>query len=170
MLYWDSIKPKTITDVFNAPELSIVSMAKEIGESWAKALMVKWMNSFLRFYSVNGAMDALQVADTINLIFETYPHYTQYDFKLFFNMAKKGVFGQVFGRMDGEVIMCWLSKYDLHRDTTAQDISINEASIYKSGLRQVSQIGGVSYEQYLAIKERSEAGDKEAAKLLLKPF
>ena len=34
--------------------------------------MVKWMNSFLRFYSVNGAMDAIQVADTINLIHTTH--------------------------------------------------------------------------------------------------
>lgn len=56
--------------------------------------MVKWMNSFLRFYSVNGAMDAIQVADTINLIIETYPHYTQDDFKLFSIWLKKECLGK----------------------------------------------------------------------------
>lgn len=130
--------------------------------------MVKWMNSFLRFYSVNGAMDAIQVADTINLIIETYPHYTQDDFKLFFNMAKKGMFGQIFGRMDGEVIMNWLAKYDIHRDTIAQNESIKETDKFKP-LSQPIQTDGVSYAEYLEIKRRADAGDKEAKKMLMPP-
>lgn len=130
--------------------------------------MVKWMNSFLRFYSVNGAMDAIQVADTINLIIETYPHYTQDDFKLFFNMAKKGMFGQIFGRMDGEVIMNWLAKYDIHRDTIAQNESIKETDKFKP-LSQPIQTDGVSYTEYLEIKRRADAGDKEAKKMLMPP-
>lgn len=130
--------------------------------------MVKWINSFLRFYSVNGTMDAIQVADTIKLIIEVYPHYTQDDFKLFFNMAKKGMFGQIFGRMDGEVIMNWLAKYDIHRDTVAQNESIKEADKFKP-LSQPLQEEGVSYAEYLEIKRRAQAGDKEAIKLLTTP-
>lgn len=126
------------------------------------------MNSFLRFYSVNGSMDAIQVADTINLIIETYPHYTQEDFKLFFNMAKKGLFGQVFGRMDGEVIMNWLAKYDIHRDTVAQNESIKEADKFKP-LSNVSASGGVTFAEYQELKKRAASGDEEAIKLLTPP-
>lgn len=130
--------------------------------------MVKWMNSFLRFYSVNGAMDAIQVADTINLIIEQYPHYTMYDFKLFFNMGKKGMFGQIFGRMDGEVIMNWLAKYDIHRDTIAQNESIRQADKWKK-LAPVEKTDGIYYHEYLELKRRAESGDKEAQKQLLPP-
>lgn len=169
MLYWHSIRPKSMADVFNAPQVSIIDMAKESGEAWIRALMVKWMNGFLHFYSVSGTMDAYQVADTINLILEIYPHYTQYDFKLFFNMAKKGMFGQVFGRMDGEVIMSWLSKYDIHRDTEAMNESINQANIQKSAIRSHGTLGWVYYEHYMELKKRAEAGDKEAIALLRIP-
>ncbi|MEG2150250.1 MAG: hypothetical protein RRY36_03400, partial [Bacteroidaceae bacterium] len=132
MLYWDKLRPKSVLDVFN-PELpTIVDIEIQIGEMGINALMVKWMNSFLQFYSTNGTMDAIQVSDTINLIRETYANYTQEDFKLFFNMAKKGMFGQIFGRIDGEVIMNWLAKYDIHRDTVAQSESIKEAEKYKA--------------------------------------
>lgn len=167
MLYWESIRPRTVRDVFEAP-LSLVDIRQECGEMKLQALMVKWMNGFLRFYSVNGAMDALQVADTINLIVETYPHYKQEDFKLFFSMAKKGMFGQIYGRMDGEVIMNWLAKYDIHRDTVAQDESIKEADRFKERV-QPENTGGVYYVEYLEIKRRAESGDEEAIRMLTPP-
>lgn len=113
-------------------------------------------------------MDAIQVADTINLIIETYPHYTQDDFKLFFNMAKKGMFGQIFGRMDGEVIMNWLTKYDIHRDTVGSAESIKEADKFKP-LSQAQVNSGIYYSEYLEIKRRADAGDKEAKKMLIPP-
>lgn len=170
MLYWDSIRPKSVIDAFNAPQLSIGSIEKDFGEIWLRALMVKWMNSFLKFYSTNGTMSDIQVADTINLIIEEYPHYTQEDFKLFFNTAKKGGFGQIFGRVDGEVIMRWLKEYDIHRRTVAQDLSIKEAEKYKSRYVMDDTDGGdyVDYVEYLKIKKLAENGDIEAMERIKK--
>lgn len=135
MLYWQSINPRTIQDVFNAPEVGLSKIRKEAGEQKLQAMMYKWFNSFVGFYSTNGTMDAWQIADTINLIIDAYPHYTIYDFKLFFKLAKLGYYGEVYGRMDGSVILSWLRKYDLQRDTAAVNESINEAAKYKVGER-----------------------------------
>ena len=135
MLYWQSINPRTIQDVFNAPEVGLSKIRKEAGEQKLQAMMYKWLNSFVGFYSTNGTMDAWQIADTINLIIDAYPHYTIYDFKLFFKFAKLGYYGEVYGRMDGSVILSWLRKYDLQRDTAAVNESINEAAKYKVGER-----------------------------------
>lgn len=110
-------------------------------------------------------MDPIQITDTIHLVREEYPHYKPEDFKLFFKMAKKGYFGQVFGRMDGEVIMNWLAKYDLHRDTAAQNESIRECDKWKK-LVKIESSTGVTYEEYLALKKRAREGDKEAIELL----
>lgn len=135
MLYWQSINPRTIQDVFNAPEVGLSKIRKEAGEQKLQAMMYKWFNRFVGFYSTNGTMDAWQIADTINLIIDAYPHYTIYDFKLFFKFAKLGYYGEVYGRMDGSVILSWLRKYDLQRDTAAVNESINETAKYKVGER-----------------------------------
>jgi len=170
MLYWDSIRPKSVIDVFKAPQLGIASIEKEFGELWLRAIMVKWVNAFLNFYSTNGTMGDLQVADTINLMIEEYPHYTQEDFKLFFNMAKKGMFGQVYGRVDGEVVMRWLKEYDIHRDTIAQKLSIQEAEQYKPRFQSENKKGNdlITFTEYRALKKRAEEGDAEAIGLLKK--
>ena len=71
-------------------------------------------------------MSDYQIADTVDLILEEYPHYKLDDYKLFFKMAKKGYFGQIFGRIDGEVVLSWLKKYDEQRCVEAQNIAIKE--------------------------------------------
>lgn len=168
MLYWASLRPSSVLDAFNPNLPTIVELSNQFGEPGINAIMVKWMNSFIRFYSTSGSMDAIQVADTINLIRDEYPHYTQEDFKLFFNLARKGYFGQVYGRIDGEVIMNWLKKYDIHRDTVAQSESIKEADYFKP-LHQIRDTEGVSYSEFLEIQSRAENGDKEAIKMLTPP-
>lgn len=152
MQYWESINPRTIKDVFNAPDIALATIRKEVGENNLRAMLIKWMNRFISFYSTNGTMDALQVADTINLIIEVYPHYTIYDFKLFFKLAKLGNYGEVYGRIDGSVILSWLRKYDIQRDTAAMEESIKEQEQYKV-LEKKTQQKGISYKEYLKWKE-----------------
>lgn len=115
--------------------------------------MVKWMNNFLDFYSTNGTMDAMQVAETINLIIDAYPHYTIYDFKLFFKLAKLGYYGEVYGRMDGSVILSWLRKYDVQRDIVAQNESIKEQEKYKE-FAKMERSNGIYYSEYLKQKQK----------------
>lgn len=117
--------------------------------------MYTWFEQFVNFYSTNGTMDPVQIRDTIDLVREEYPHYKPEDFKLFFKMAKKGYFGQVFGRMDGEVIMNWLAKYDIHRDTMAQNEAIKEADVFKPKV-EAKETSGITYLEYLEYKKKKE--------------
>lgn len=155
MQYWASINPRTMQDVFNAPAVALVTIRNEVGEKKLQAMMVKWMNSFLRFYSTNGTMDAIQVADTINLIIDAYPHYTMYDFNLFFKLAKLGNYGEVYGRIDGSVILSWLRQYDIQRDMAAQNESIRNSEQYKENGKK-SPTKGIFYQEYLKLKENEK--------------
>lgn len=172
--YWSSIKVRSFEDVFKASDshgLTLSKIESDIGEPFLRATMTLWITSFISFYSIgdNGGMNAYQIADLIELIRELYPHYTQEDFKLFFNQAKKGFFEEkVYGRIDGEVILRWLSIYDRRRDEKAQELSIKEADRYKP-LYATDLIGGVSFLEYQELKKRAENGDKEAIKALSKP-
>lgn len=134
MQYWASIRPKTFEDVFKAQEtcgLSIKTIEIEMGETYIRALMVKWMKQFVDFYSTNGTMDNYQIADTIELIRDEYPHFTQEDFKLFFTQAKKGYFDSTVYRIDGAVIMSWIRKYNSSRCTAAESMAIKESERFK---------------------------------------
>ena len=105
-------------------------------------------------------MDAEQMADTINLVLEAYPHYTIYDLKLFFKMAKLRSFGQTYGRIDGDVILGWMKEYDKRRDGKAQDMSISQSNEYKAMENRKSQsVGGMFYDEYLKWKKENEKAD-----------
>lgn len=159
-------------DVFKSLEeceLTIKVIEREFGESYLNAILVKAMVQFLNFYSVNNSMDAYQIADTINLITETYPYYSLEDFKLFFKNAKKGMYSDVYGRIDGSVILMWLRKYDLNRAEEAKNISIRSQEAFKRNSDAESIIKGTPYEEYLKIKERARNGDKEAIRELTNP-
>lgn len=131
--------------------------------------MVEWFDRFIDFYSTNGTMNDIQLVDTIEIIREEYPHYTQEDFKLFFKQAKKGYFGETYGRIDGDVIIKWLRKYDISRDKAAQDIAIREQEKYKSLVKVDNYLSGISYEEYLEIKKRANEGDEDAINQLKPP-
>lgn len=168
--YFNSLQPKTVNDVFSSFSPSISEIGKIFGEAIVNANMVIWFNSFVSFFSTNGTMNDSQIAMTISLIREEYPHYKPDDLKLFFKMAMKGMFEKVYGRVDGEVIMRWLQEYDKIRDKAAQDNSINDSIKFKDRSTEVFSFeGSVGFAEYKKIKERAEKGDKEAIKLLQKP-
>lgn len=76
-------------------------------------------------------MGAVQVAGAADLIIDEFYFLKPDDFKLCFNRAKKGYYGKVYDRIDGQVIFEWLNQYTNDRMTTASDTSIQEAERYK---------------------------------------
>lgn len=57
-----------------------------------------------------------QVRQTADMILEDYSHFKPEDFKLCFSRAKKGHYGKLYDRLDGQIIMGWLMDYDNERD------------------------------------------------------
>lgn len=131
MPYYNSLHPKTVNDVFDSPSCSIAVINKEFGELHLRAFMVKVLNDLLDFFNIGKTMGAVQVASTADLIIEEYYFLKPDDFKLCFTRAKKGYYGKVFDRIDGQVIFEWLNQYTNDRMTTASDTSIHEAERFK---------------------------------------
>ena len=131
MPYYRSLRPKTVNDVFDSPTCAISVMNKEFGEIHLQAFMVNVLNDVIGFFSVGKTMGATQVASTADLIIEEFYFLKPDDFKLCFNQAKKGYYGKVYDRIDGQVIFEWLNAYTNDRMTTASDTSIQEADRMK---------------------------------------
>lgn len=109
--YFKSLKPKTLTDAINSISPGLSVYRKHAGETKSRALVVLILADLVKFFNVGKAMNDIQMAQTADLIFDEFYYLNIEDFKLCFNMAKSGKFGKVYDRIDGQVIMDWLSTY-----------------------------------------------------------
>jgi len=117
MQYWDELNPLAMTDVARTAteqNFSLNDIGRQTGVVVLKALLVKFLNSFLDFYNLARRDDAHRI-EIVNLLLDEYGHFTLTDLKFFFKQAKKGYFGEVYGRLDGGVIFNWLRKYNHQR-------------------------------------------------------
>ena len=109
-------------------------MNKEFGETHLRGFMVKVLNDLVDFFNVGKSIGAVQVAQTVDLIIDEYYFFKPDDFKLCFNRAKKGLYGKVYDRIDGAVILEWLGRYEKERGSMAMDDSINNSGIYRKAI------------------------------------
>lgn len=78
-------------------------------------------------------MKAEQILQTADLIVDDYAILKIDDFKLCFDRAKKGRYGEVY-RIDGQVIFKWLNQYFDDRLTEAENLSYRQHQEHKKDL------------------------------------
>lgn len=127
MPYYNSLRPKTVNDVFDSPTCSIAVVNREFGETHLRAFMVNVLNDLINFFNVGKSMSAVQVAQTADLVIEEFYYLKPDDLKLCFTRAKKGVYGRLYDRIDGQVILEWLRQYDQERCVQAEMVSRSNA-------------------------------------------
>lgn len=81
--------------------------------------------------NVGKSFNAMQIAQTVELILEDFKHFKLDDFKLCFNNAKKGYYGKVYDRLDGQIVFEWLTKYANDRSNEAQSFNDKKHDVYK---------------------------------------
>lgn len=106
-----AVNPKTVTDIIQSKNPSVIRVVKENGEQIAISMMRTLIVDVVKFFNLGKSMGASQVHQTAELILEAYGQYKFDDWKLCFKMAKLGQFGTVYDRIDGNVIFDWFDKY-----------------------------------------------------------
>lgn len=115
-------------------------MARNVGEIKTRALVIYAISDLAEFLNVNGTMNAMQIGQTAQFILDDYSWLTIDDMKLCFNLAKKGAFGQVYGRLDGQVILEWFRQYETQRVKVADEVSYQEHQSLKESNRATRDI------------------------------
>ena len=160
--YLQTLRPRSVDDVFGSSVPSLSGIASGLGENKARAAVVLLLDEVVGFFNVGNTMDASQVAVTTDLIIEEYPYFQLDDLNLAFRNAMKGRYGEVYNRLDGLVVMGWLKKYEAERCARADILSYNE---HRQLMGQES--GGLYYDDYRnMLRERASKGDREAAAAL----
>lgn len=122
---------KSYEDVFQSKSPALSGLKKELGDAHVKALLTIIFVDLVKFFNVGKSMSNDQLAQTISLVQDEYWMLKPEDFKLCFNNAKKGVYGKVYDRLDGQVIFEWLDKYLKDRMDASESRSIRNADLYK---------------------------------------
>lgn len=86
-------------------------MVKEIGFQSASDILTILIVDVVKFFSVGKGMNKEQVIATTELILEEFTEICIADLKLCFNKAKLGEYGTLYDRMDGGVILNWITQY-----------------------------------------------------------
>lgn len=113
----------------NMPTISLLK--KEIGERPLVSYISIWIVNFISFLNVGKSMSIEQITLTSELIISEYPALNLADVNLVFKFAKIGRFGQIYDRIDGQIILGWFEKYFTERCQLSAERSMNESLSYK---------------------------------------
>lgn len=154
-------KIRTVEDVVNNPlaypTLSMIK--KEFSEEKMIAFLVFILCDLVEFFNVGKSMNATQIKQTARLIFEEYPYMRIHDFRVCFTNAKKGLYGKVYDRIDGSIIMEWLLAHADDRGNLFEQRSITAHNQSKDPGRVLPfhQIN----EKYYALISKNQALSRE---------
>ena len=107
------------------------TVKKVYGDDFAQAYIETWIVNISEFVNIGKNMNENQIYETAQMIMDSYPYFTLADINLIFKKAKKGDFGQIYDRLDGQIIFSWFTKYDSLRCLEAEEQSINQANYFK---------------------------------------
>lgn len=117
---------KTISEALGSTSKALSVIGKENGKDALNGLISLWLINLCKFFSVGKAMGDNQVKETAKLISQDYYFLKIEDLVVFGNKFKSGHYGQVFDRVDGNVILIALSKYCEERIAVAESNNLEK--------------------------------------------
>lgn len=125
MQNYKQAEPASIRDIDLSPSVSFARIRK-YDQDLAFTFLTKIVNELADFFSVGKNMGAKQIEETVKLLLKEYYFLKPEDYKLCFLNAKKGLYGQLFDRLDGQVICGWLNLYCEERANYFEQKSIGQ--------------------------------------------
>lgn len=103
------------------------------------------------FYNVGKEINGDQIVQLSILISESMPSLTLEDVALCFRAAQTGVYGQIYDRLDGGVIMGWLRKYEKERREMIHEMNQRQHVSQKAGAQSMPHLspGNTEYKNFL---------------------
>ncbi len=102
-----------------------ISKLKSIDADDAFQAICLAITATCQYFNIGKNMNSTQVNMTAELILEIYWHFRIEEILLVFKKAMIGSYGKVFDRIDGAVIMDWISQYDVYeRGSYIEKISV----------------------------------------------
>jgi hypothetical protein len=118
-------KVNSFTDIARSDSKALVTITKELGKLETISMIIRIIADLNGYFNVSNKMNPLQIKDTAMLLLDRYYYLTLSDMILFSKYVKSGYFSDAY-RLDGVVIMKWISQYVEMRNSEMENISIKE--------------------------------------------
>lgn len=106
------------------------------GDIFVKALIVHAITDLNKFLNFQNIMTVSQIAETSEMILSDFNYLKIEDIRVCFGNGKRGHYGQLFARIDGQIIMLWLAQYST--DRTNEYLRIKDFN-EKKALKQINR-------------------------------
>jgi hypothetical protein len=117
---------------------ALSALKKAHGEQKVMACLALWINDLQSFLNISAKMNAPQIMETCAMIMDDFYFLNLADVRLVMSRAKKGEYGQLYGRIDGQIIYQWFAEYFEERSRACSEESIHEAERANSSVRKVT--------------------------------
>lgn len=155
--YYSALPPAKISDPHTESTPSLGKIKRSLPEECAMMIVSVALMEVRDWFNTSGNLSDSQIAMLAEMIIDRFYDYSLNEIKAVFR--RKMSEGKVY-RIDGNVIMGWLSEYDLERDNYNEDMARN-------GNRYDSNPGAITHQAYVAMLEaRANDGDEEAVRIL----
>lgn len=162
---WESLPVKTVSDNILSEQPNLTELQHLIpkhGDMAVKLIIMHALKEVRDFFNVGKNLSNPQITITADLIMSQYWYFKIEDIKLCLRraMCKE----KLFDRLDGNIILGWLSEYDSERTEEAMRISENEESRLRNNIQPSP--GAMTYREWLDDLEERALTDQKAATML----
>jgi len=109
----------------------LATLVKQFDRDFVISYLQLWIIDLNEFLNLTNRMTAEQIKDTAELIYQDNFNLNIADVNLVFTNAKKGVYGQLYGSIDGSKLLRWFAEYRNYRAEYYFDNSFREHDIIK---------------------------------------
>ena len=107
--------------VFSANTPALIEIEQAYGYDCLQAYLEGWLVNLREFVNVGKKMTDAQTFETAMIILQDYKFLTIADINLLFKRAKSGYYGNLYDRLDGQIILGWFRRYFSERCGAAVD-------------------------------------------------
>lgn len=125
----------TAVSCANSGLSALSGLRKVHGEQKVMACLALWINDLQSFLNISAKMNAPQIMETCAMIMDDFYFLNLADVRLVMSRAKKGEYGQLYGRIDGQIIYQWFAEYFEERSRACSEGAIHDAERAKSDVR-----------------------------------
>lgn len=122
----------------NSGAYSLSALRRIHNEDSVIMMLVAWISNLQRFLNVSAKMDAAQMYETCRMILDDFWALNCADVNLVMSRAKRGFYGQLFGRIDGQIIYQWFAEYFEERCEACANREVHVAGLHGSVINRLS--------------------------------
>lgn len=111
---------------------SLSGLRRIHGEAQLLSCIALWIDDVQKFLNIAAKMNAAQIAETCTMILDDFYAINLADVRLVMSRAKRGEYGQLYGRIDGQIIYRWFAEYFEERCEGCGHEAAGEAKVLDS--------------------------------------